>query len=212
MKPLGERLYELRTERDLSQDEVAERVGVSRQAVSNWERGETKPDTENLIALARMYGMSLDDLVQSTDPSDSSAQNTRGDKSGRRQPHNLKRNVGLALIIVAIAAVSATVGIQLYRQRSESSLLYINGTVVATAPIWNQYVIQDDIQWEGHDERVFYTIVIDDETVFMDANNHVIDPEILQEGWQVSAMFPESKSDANADRIPVQEVTIRSKD
>lgn len=57
------RLYELRKQQGLSQEELAEKLGVSRQAVSKWERSEASPDTDNLIALAKIYGMSLDELI-----------------------------------------------------------------------------------------------------------------------------------------------------
>lgn len=57
------RLAELRRAHNLSQEELAERLGVSRQAVSKWERAESSPDTDNLIALARLYGTSLDVLL-----------------------------------------------------------------------------------------------------------------------------------------------------
>lgn len=57
------RLYELRKKHNLSQEELAERLGVSRQAVSKWERSEASPDTDNLISLAKIYGLSLDELI-----------------------------------------------------------------------------------------------------------------------------------------------------
>ncbi len=57
------RLYDLRKKHNLSQEELAEKLGVSRQAVSKWERSEASPDTDNLIALAKIYGLSLDELV-----------------------------------------------------------------------------------------------------------------------------------------------------
>lgn len=59
----AERLVELRKRRGISQEELAERLGVSRQAVSKWERGEAAPDTDNLIALADLYCVSLDQLL-----------------------------------------------------------------------------------------------------------------------------------------------------
>ena len=69
---LGNKLYELRRQAGLSQEEFANKIGVSRQAVSKWERGEALPDTDNLITIARMYKISLDELIanevdQSTD-------------------------------------------------------------------------------------------------------------------------------------------------
>ena len=57
------RLYELRKKNNLSQEELAEKLGVSRQAVSKWERSEASPDTDNLIALAKIYNLSLDELI-----------------------------------------------------------------------------------------------------------------------------------------------------
>ena len=57
------RLVELRKKNNLSQEELAEKLGVSRQAISKWERSEASPDTDNLIALAEIYGMSLDELI-----------------------------------------------------------------------------------------------------------------------------------------------------
>ena len=57
------RLVELRKKNNLSQEELAEKLGVSRQAVSKWERSEASPDTDNLIALAKIYGLTLDELV-----------------------------------------------------------------------------------------------------------------------------------------------------
>lgn len=57
------RLVQLRKAHDMSQEELAERLGVSRQAISKWERAESSPDTDNLIALAKLYGISLDELI-----------------------------------------------------------------------------------------------------------------------------------------------------
>lgn len=57
------RLVQLRKQHNLSQEELAEKLGVSRQAVSKWERSEASPDTDNLIALAKIYSLSLDELV-----------------------------------------------------------------------------------------------------------------------------------------------------
>lgn len=60
---LSENLYKLRKLHKLSQEQVGERLGVSRQAVAKWETGETTPDIHNCVALARLYDVSVDDLV-----------------------------------------------------------------------------------------------------------------------------------------------------
>lgn len=60
---IANRLVQLRKEHNLSQEALAERLGISRQAVSKWERAEASPDTDNLIMLAKLYGISLDALL-----------------------------------------------------------------------------------------------------------------------------------------------------
>lgn len=57
------RLQNLRKKNGYSQEELAEKIGISRQAVSKWERAEASPDTDNLILLARLYGVTLDELL-----------------------------------------------------------------------------------------------------------------------------------------------------
>ena len=58
------RLFQYRKKHNLSQEELAEKIGVSRQAISKWERAEASPDTDNLIILAKIYGVTLDELLQ----------------------------------------------------------------------------------------------------------------------------------------------------
>lgn len=60
---LSENLYNLRKLHKFSQEQVAERLGVSRQAVAKWETGETAPDIHNCGALARLFDVSIDELV-----------------------------------------------------------------------------------------------------------------------------------------------------
>ena len=62
--PLGEKLRENRVRCKMSQEFVAEAVGVSRQAVSKWENGKSDPSTSNLIALAKLYGLSAEELLE----------------------------------------------------------------------------------------------------------------------------------------------------
>lgn len=64
---IADRLVKLRKKHNLSQEELANKLGISRQAVSKWERAEASPDTDNLITLARLYNVSLDELLYSVD-------------------------------------------------------------------------------------------------------------------------------------------------
>ena len=62
---IANRLVNLRKANGLSQEALAEKLGISRQAVSKWERAEASPDTDNLILLAKIYKVSLDELLSS---------------------------------------------------------------------------------------------------------------------------------------------------
>lgn len=63
-KSLGASLKEHRTNNKMTQEFVAETIGVSRQAVSKWENGTADPSTSNLIALAKLFSISPEDLIK----------------------------------------------------------------------------------------------------------------------------------------------------
>lgn len=65
---LGQRIHELRTAAGLSQEQLAERLDVSRQAVSKWELDTSSPDLDRLVLLGHLFGVSLDQLVSGTLP------------------------------------------------------------------------------------------------------------------------------------------------
>ena len=63
-----ERLHQLRRQRGLSQEDLAGELGVTRQAVQKWESGASRPDMDNLVALARYFGVTLDYLITGETP------------------------------------------------------------------------------------------------------------------------------------------------
>ena len=63
-KTLGEILKQNRVDRNLTQEYVAECIGVSRQAVSKWESGTSDPSTSNLLALAKLYEIPIEELLR----------------------------------------------------------------------------------------------------------------------------------------------------
>ena len=66
-KSLGELLKEYRLRCKMTQELLAETLGVSRQAVSKWENGTADPSTSNLLALSKLYGISAEELLKSVD-------------------------------------------------------------------------------------------------------------------------------------------------
>lgn len=67
MEDIKHNLKSLRKANNLTLEELAEKLGVSRQTVAKWEKGETVPDIENCIALAELYDVTVDSLVRVAD-------------------------------------------------------------------------------------------------------------------------------------------------
>ncbi len=63
-----DKLYQLRKQKGLSQEELANRLNVSRQTVSKWELGDSTPDMEKLTAISNLFAISLDELVMDKIP------------------------------------------------------------------------------------------------------------------------------------------------
>jgi len=98
------RLAELRKKSGLSQEELADKLGLSRQAVSKWERAESSPDTDNLILLAKLYNVSLDELLKTDKPVDEIIKDnkdnmnedaTEKEEAKQDQPKKDKVHIGL---------------------------------------------------------------------------------------------------------------------
>ena len=83
---LGERIYKLRSERNLSQDDLAEILDVSRQTISKWENNNAVPELSKLIKMSELFQVSLDDLVKENSTSDMDSYNTN--LASLKEPHN----------------------------------------------------------------------------------------------------------------------------
>ena len=83
----GEKLQALRKSRGWSQEQLAERITVSRQAISKWESGSAVPDTENVVEISRLFGVSTDYLLHDdyTADSDIPAVKTREEQLQKRR-------------------------------------------------------------------------------------------------------------------------------
>lgn len=126
---LSNKIYSLRRRSGLSQEQLAEQVGVSRQAISKWESGLSTPELENLLALSRCFGITVDQLTsEDSDP-------LPPDKDlPQNPPPARKRSLGWGLgLCLGGAAGLAAVGLAVILQPSlatrvsQSSVVTING-------------------------------------------------------------------------------------
>ena len=95
---LGERLKEQRNKSGFSQEKVAELVGVSRQAVTKWETGQSAPSTANLITLSEIYGVSLGELISGVSESPPSQNAT--EPGSAVEKNRTAKNVFLVFAII----------------------------------------------------------------------------------------------------------------
>lgn len=76
----NEKLIELRKSKGLSQDELGQRIGVSRQTISKWELAQSYPDFQRLVLLSDYFGLSLDALMKDVDVQDVREKNSNEQK------------------------------------------------------------------------------------------------------------------------------------
>lgn len=104
---LTERLVEARKARGLSQADAAERLNVSRQAISRWETGVGTPSLDSLIQMGQLYGVSLNELVygaETAQPREEMLEpEVQPECSAVREPH--RRRTALLAAVLAFAAV-----------------------------------------------------------------------------------------------------------
>lgn len=115
---LSEKLAALRKKQGYSQQYVAERLNVSRQAISRWEVGSCVPSTENLMELSRLYGVSLDELAgHGTEAEKSHAldgetvspePSLQQQKIGVRNPPKKKSYTAIAAVCIAFLCLLMT--------------------------------------------------------------------------------------------------------
>lgn len=118
MESIGKKLCELRKSNGLSQEELAEKLGVSRQTISNWENDKVRIDTVSATEICRLFSVSMDELFLE------SASKKKPPKQGS------KIALYLCLAFSAIATAVALAGIFVFKNDAVSS------TIVFTEKAW----------------------------------------------------------------------------
>ena len=102
----NEKLIMLRKQHNLSQEQVAEKLGVARQTISKWELGETTPEMDKLIIMSELYNITLDELMKEenegkvvNDPNNTNSQKLAG------MTIKILKGIGIFILIVAILYV-----------------------------------------------------------------------------------------------------------
>ena len=131
---LSEKLYELRKKSGLSQEQLAEQLDVSRQAISKWESGKAVPESNTLISISKFFNVTLDYLMKEDAPAASETEPAQGEE--KNLPFtNTGRNKRIPGLVVCLGGIACLIVWGLIsillpstsNQISESSMITIDG-------------------------------------------------------------------------------------
>lgn len=127
---LAENIYALRRKSGLSQEQLAEKIGVSRQAISKWEGGLSTPELDKLRALSELFQVTIDELTREQGPdADSGARS--GDAPPGGGPGESRLGIGLCILGAVCLIASGLLLIlrpSAVNQINESSTVTLNGS------------------------------------------------------------------------------------
>ncbi len=121
---LSEKLYKLRKNSGLSQEQLAEQLNVSRQAISKWESGTAVPESEKLIIISEYFKVSVDYLLKDVDEEEQREKERFEDKSRQRAGMLICLAGIVALIIWGLLSIFNPTA---SNQISDSSMITIDG-------------------------------------------------------------------------------------
>ena len=110
---LGQRIQELRRQKSWSQENLGERLGVSRQAISRWEMDGAVPEVDKLMAMARLFGVSLDQLLQGEEPQEQ----TQKTESKPGNDHKMVRLLAITCALLTLVSVLSLVTTLYFRHQ-----------------------------------------------------------------------------------------------
>ena len=119
----NEKIIMLRKNKNLSQEDLGNELGVARQTISKWELGETTPEMDKLIKMSEIFEITLDDLIKDTEPNidKNNANNTNTQKLAGLVIKILK-GIGIFIIIVfAITVIMMIMGLVSYNNMKYDS-------------------------------------------------------------------------------------------
>ena len=105
---LGERLYELRKSKNLSQEEVADKLNVTRQTVSKWETDESKPDFDKIVPICELYNINSEELL--TGKKEETEENVAATKENKELKRKKATAITSAIFLYFVALVWMIIG------------------------------------------------------------------------------------------------------
>lgn len=125
---LHTKLVPLRKQKGLTQMDLAERLNISRQAVSRWESGAAVPSTDNLKVLSNLYGVSIDYLLNDVDVDPSKKVEVQEQESKEQyEKVKIKRILGIfACVVILVMVIATLIGAAKVQEREQEQIIPID--------------------------------------------------------------------------------------
>ena len=155
---VGKKLKELRLQKEYTQIDIAEKLNVSRQAVSRWETGSSYPDGNKLMLLGELYGVSVDELLGQE--KEETGQGEGKEDSPQKERFNWEYLSLIVILVVSLVSpmigtvVSITVLAWLIKKRKFYKLIIIIGIVCVFVNLYFMYSFYGPQEYETHIEKV----------------------------------------------------------
>lgn len=132
---LGNRLYELRKKKNISQEEAAEKLGVTRQTISKWETDQSLPDFDKIIPLCALYEITTDELLTGAKTTKESVENK--EEPPRKEKNNKKQTAAIVSgsVFLYFIAVIWIIVAEPIEALSENILIGIFMLIIAIATV-----------------------------------------------------------------------------
>ncbi len=133
---LSEKIYALRRKNGLSQEQLAEKIGVSRQAISKWEGGLATPELEKLKALCACFQITMDELTETLPIDIAGGAKKEDGKAAPRRTDESRSGIGLCIIGAVCLILSGIVTVicpSFAHQIMDSSVITLNGMGILIA-------------------------------------------------------------------------------
>lgn len=137
---ISERLFNLRKNKKLSQEELANILGVSRQTISKWETGESTPDFDKIIPLCEFYGITSDELL--------SGKKDIIETKKEENRNNFARNMAIAIGLYIISVVFVVVADEIFNQEIIGIALFFIVNAIATS-----LIVYSSIKYKSEKEK-----------------------------------------------------------
>ena len=110
---IGDNIKKYRRENNISQEELAEKIGVTRQSISLWETNQTQPTIDNIVAIAKIFNLSTDDLLLGSDEQTIEPQNPQefieNNTPTQTKKREKKRKACVLCVVAIIIAIIGTI-------------------------------------------------------------------------------------------------------